>query len=257
MAHIIVCIKSVMLAAPTGRSSRTSEFCDLNPFDRPAIDMALGLRKELGGSVTALSMGPDTCEFAVCDAIAMGVDRGVLLSDPALAASDTSATTTALAAAVQKLAPYDLVLFGTRSSDSDTGQVGPQTSVLLGIPMVTGTIFVENTTSGLTVLRRSDGFLETFALSFPAAMTIHPSAAQPIDPRLAGISTAYETKTVEKWSLQDLGLSPRQVGEAGSPTRVTALKRAHRERKCEFVTGETDEQADKLLQRLLELGLIG
>lgn len=257
MAQIIVCIKSVMLEAPTGRSIRTSETCDLNPFDRPSIDMALRLRKELGGSVTALSMGPDSCQFAICDAIAMGVDRGVLLSDPALAASDTLATTTALAAAIQKLAPYDLVLFGTRTSDSDTGQVGPQTSVLLGIPMVTGAIFIENTTSGLTVLRRSDGFLETFALSFPAALTIHPSAAQPIDAGLAGISAAYDEKTVEKWSLKDLGLSPKRVGEAGSPTRVTALSRAKRERKCEFVPGDTEEQADALIQRLLELGLIG
>lgn len=257
MAHIIVCIKSVMLEAPTGRNIRTSETCDLNPFDRPSIDMALRLRGEMGGRVTALSMGPDSCEFAVCDAMAMGADRGVLLSDPALAASDTLATTTALAAAIQKLAPYDLVLFGTRSSDSDTGQVGPQASVLLGIPMVTGAIFIENTTSGLTVLRRSDGFLETFALSFPAALTIHPSAAQPIEPGLAGISSAYDAGAVEKWSLKDIGLSPRQVGETGSPTRVTALNRAKRDRKCEFISGETDEQADMLIQRLLEMGAIG
>ncbi len=257
MAHIIVCIKSVMLEAPKGRSIRTSENCDLNPFDRPSIDMALRLRKELGGTVTALSMGPDSCEFAICDAVAMGVDRGVLLSDPALAASDTLATTTALAAAIEKLAPYDLVLFGTRTSDSDTGQVGPQTAVLLGIPMVTGAIFIENTESGLTVLRRSDGFLETFALPFPAAMTIHPSAAQPIDAGLSGISTAYDGESVEKWSLKDIGLSARQVGEAGSPTRVISLTRAKRERKCEFMSGETEEQADTLIQRLLELGLIG
>lgn len=257
MAHIIVCIKSVMLEAPIGRNIRTSETCDLNPFDRPSIDMALRLRNEMGGRVTALSMGPDSCEFAVCDAMAMGVDRGVLLSDPALAASDTLATTTALAAAIQKLAPYDLVLFGTRSSDSDTGQVGPQTSVLLAIPMVSGAIFIENTASGLTVIRRSDGFLETFALSFPAALTIHPSAAQPIEPGLAGISAAYDAETVEKWSLKDIGLSPRQVGETGSPTRVTALNRAKRERTCEFISGETDEQADRLIQRLLEMGAIG
>ncbi len=257
MAHIIVCIKPVMLAAPTGRSIRNSETCDLNPFDRPVIDMALRLRNEMGGTVTALSMGPKTCEFAVCDAIAMGVDRGVLLSDPELAGSDTLATTTALAAAVQKLEPYDLVLFGTRTTDSDTGQVGPQTSVLLGIPMVTGAIFIENTASGLTVLRRSDGFLETFALSFPAALTIHPSAAQPIDAGLAGISAAYDGEAVEKWSLKELGLSSKQVGEAGSPTRVISLTPAKRERKCEFFTGEVEEQADALIQRLLELGLIG
>jgi electron transfer flavoprotein beta subunit len=257
MAHIIVCIKAVMLDAPTGRRIRTSENCDLNPFDRPAVDMALRLRESLGGTVTALSMGPDSCEFAVCDAIAMGADRGILLSDRALAGSDTLATTTALSAAIQKLAPFDLVLFGMRSSDSDSGQVGPQTAVLLDIPMVTGAIFIEKTDSGLTVLRRSDGFLDTFAVSFPAAMTIHSSAGQPSDAGLPGISNAYGGHFVEKWSLKDLGLSARQVGEIGSPTRLISLTRVKRERKCEFIAGENEQQAETLMQRLLDSGLIG
>ena len=88
-------------------------------------------------------------------------------------------------------------------------------------------------------------------------MTIHPAAAQPIDAGLSGISTAYDGETVEKWSLKDLGLSPRQVGEAGSPTRVISLTRVKRERKCELMPGETEAQADTLIQRLLALGLIG
>ena len=256
--HIIVCIKAVMLEAPKGgRTIRTSETCDLNPFDRPAIEMALQMREKLGGTVTALSMGPDTCEFSLCDALAMGVDRGILLNDPAFAGSDTLATSTALAAAIRKLEPFDLVFFGTRTSDSDTGQVGPQTAVCLDLPLVTGAVSVEKADPGLQVVRRSDGFREIFELSFPAALTVHPTSVHPRDPELGGIASAYDTQAVEQWNLQDLGLSPKRVGEKGSPTCVLSLTRVKRERKGEFLSGELEEQAETLIQKLLESGSIG
>ena len=255
--HIIVCIKAVLLEAPRGRTVRTSETCDLNPFDRTAVEMALQIREKLGGTITALSMGPDTCVFSLCDVLAMGVDRGILLNDPAFAGSDTLATSTALAAAIRKLEPFDLVFFGTRTLDSDTGQVGPQTAVCLDLPLVTGAISIEKTDPGLQVVRRSDGFRETFELSFPAALTVHPASVHPRDAELGGIASAYDSKDVERWTLQDLGLSPKRVGETGSPTRVLALNRVKRERKGEVLSGELEEQAESLIQRLLESGSIG
>ena len=160
--HIVVCIKSVMLKAPAGRAVRNSETCDLNPFDRPAVEVALRLREDRGGTVTAISMGPDTCAFTLHDAMALGVDRAVLLSDRAFAESDTLATSAVLAAAVRRLDPVDLVLFGTRSTDSDTGQVGSQTAQLLDMPLVTGAVLIEMAGDGLKVTRRSDGFEEVF-----------------------------------------------------------------------------------------------
>jgi electron transfer flavoprotein beta subunit len=189
--------------------------------------------------------------------MAMGADRGVLLSDPALAGSDTLATSSALAAAIQKLAPFDLVFFGTRTSDSDTGQVGPQTAVLLDLPFVSGVVFLDSTDNSFQVVRRSDGFQETYRVSPPAALTIHPTSVQARDAGLANIGMAYEARDVEKWGVKTLGLSPERVGEAGSPTRVISMTRAHRERACKFIEGEPEEQAESLIQHLFKAGLIG
>jgi electron transfer flavoprotein beta subunit len=255
--HFIVCIKAVMLKAPTGKAVRDSETCDLNPMDRPAIEMALQMRDKGGGTVTALSMGPAACAFVLNDAMALGADHGVLLSDPAFAGSDTFATSTILAAAIRRLSPFDLVFFGARTSDSDTGQVGPQTAVLLDLPLVTGAFSMERIDHGFLILRRSDGFQETYRVTPPGAVTIHPMSVQPRDSALGSIGAAYDAGGVEVWGAKDLGLSPESVGEKGSPTRVLSLKHVRRERKCEFLEGKPDEQAEILIQRLRKSGLIG
>jgi len=255
--HIIVCIKAVMLASPKKGLIRAPDALELNPFDRPALEVALQMKEERGGTVTALSMGPDACASSLHEAMAMGVDRSVLVCDPAIAGSDTLATSTALAAAIKKLAPYDLVLFGTRTADSDTGQVGPQTAVGLHIPLVTWVHSMEEKDAGLYVERRADGFQETFEVSFPAALTIHPASVQPRHVGLAGIEQAFSQGKIEKWGLADLALTPDQVGWAGSPTRVVSWARAVRERKCEFLTGTAGEQAEELVKRLAASGAMG
>jgi len=254
--HIIVCIKSVLVHAPMGRSVRTSDSCELNPFDRPALEAALRIKDEQGGSVTVISMGPDSVIFTLQEAIAMGTDRAILLSDPALADSDTLATSTALAAAIKKLAPFDLVLFGSRTADSDTGHVGPQTAILLELPFLGGAYMIERKEKGLIIERKVDGFRERFEVITPAAITIHSSAFDPRDLNLTGIRFAYDEGDVEIWRLGELGLSPEQVGDAGSPTKVLSLSRVDRVRKCEFLSGSTEEQATQLVQRLVETGTI-
>ncbi|MEJ2726418.1 MAG: electron transfer flavoprotein subunit beta/FixA family protein [Deltaproteobacteria bacterium] len=254
--HSIVCVKAVITTAPGQRIDRSSESCALNPFDRPALEMALRLRADRGGTVTALSMGPTSCAFILHEAIAMGVDRGVLISDPALAGSDTLATSTAIAAAIQKLSPFDLVLFGTQSADSDTGHVGPQTAVLLDLPLVTQAHGIEQKQGGLLVERKVDGFRERFDISFPAALTIHSRSAEPRDVSLFGIEKAFEQGEVTHWNVTDLGLGEDQVGEKGSPTRVLHMSRARRQRTCEFLSGSAEEQAEELLRRFLDSGLI-
>ncbi len=257
MRHIIVCIKSVLLHAPTGKTIRSHDSCDMNPFDRPALETALQIKKETGATVTALSMGPESCAFTLSGAMAMGADRGVLLTDPALADSDTHATSTVLAAAIQKLSPFDLVFFGTRTADSDTGQVGPQTAVLLDLPMATWVSSIKRVESGLEVERRADGFCEQYALSLPAVLTIHPGSVEPRDPKLVDIETAFEKQTIDKWGVKDLKLSPESVGEKGSPTKVVSITRVKKERKCEFISGDAEEQVGALIERLFDRGLIG
>jgi electron transfer flavoprotein beta subunit len=254
--HIVVCIKAVAAAAPGGRVVRTPENSRLNPFDLPALEAALQLKAERGGRVCVLSMGPPSSEVVMAEALAMGADRAVLVCDPALAGADTLATSTTLAAAVRKLAPVDLLLFGARTTDSDTGQVGPQTAVALDLPLVTGVQRFELLERGLKVERRVDDWLEAFEVDFPAALTVRPEAARARDTPLAGLAEAFDRRGVERLGVADLGLSPERVGEAGSPTRVLSMKPVRHERRGRLLKGEPADLADQLIGRLLSDGLI-
>ena len=255
--NIIVCVKSVVISAPDGQVVRSPESCELNPYDRPAIEIALNLREAFGGTVTTVSMGPQSAEVALIETMALGVDRSILLSDPALAASDTLATARALGAAIKKLAPFDLVFFGTRTADSDTGQVGPQVAAMLNLPLVTWAYTIEMAENELLVERRADGFREKLGLSFPAMVTVHPGSVQPRDVGLHGIESAFAAPKVDIWNLKELGLSPEQVGEHGSPTRVISLKRVKKDRKCQFLTGSAEEQAQELARLFVDTGFVG
>lgn len=255
--NIVVCIKSVVTEAPRGKIVRTADKCALNPFDRPVLEMAVQLKERTRGSVTVLSMGPPTADATLREALAAGADRAVLLCDPVFAGSDTLATATALCAGVQFLSPFDLLLFGTRSSDSDTGQVGPQTAVLLDVPMVTGATSIDMTTGHLNVQRRVDGFVETYDVLPPAAFTIHPSAVVSRDLALGNIATAFDDLTVEILSAEQLGLDPQKVGNAGSPTRVLSMKPVKKDRTCQWIEGTPAEQAEELVRRLVASGQIG
>jgi electron transfer flavoprotein beta subunit len=197
---IIVCIKSVIINAPTGKSNRSVENCVLNPFDRPALELALNLREANGGNVTVLSMGPDASESALLEAMAMGANKAVLLNDSALAGSDTLATSKAICATLAKLGTFDLLLFGTRTADSDTGQVGPQTAVGLNLPLVTCARSVDVQKDHLIVTRRLDGMLEEFEVTLPAALTIHPKAIKARDIGLGGIESAYQKSKIKQMS---------------------------------------------------------
>ncbi len=253
--HIIVCVKSVVLDAPRGKAVRTPDTVAINPFDLAALETALEARDKIGGVVTALSMGPQASGLALFTALSMGADRGVLLSDKALADSDTLATSTALCAAVKILAPYDLVLFGTRTADSDTGQVGPQTAVALDIPIAAQANEIIFRDGGVEVASECDGFKQRFFMASPCALTVAQNAAKARDASLMGIRNAY-ARELETWDLSRLGLSRDQVGTPGSPTVVKAMTPVTGGKKCIFMAGSVDEQAQQLLDKLLDRGLI-
>ncbi|ACL06851.1 Electron transfer flavoprotein (Etf), beta-subunit [Desulfatibacillum aliphaticivorans] len=253
--HIIVCIKSVVLDAPGGKIVRTPDTTALNPFDLPALETALALSDELGGMVTALSMGPEISGLSLYSALSMGVDRGVLLCDKALAGADTLATSNALCAGLKLLEPYDLVLFGTRTADSDTGQVGPQTAVGAGLPLVAQARDILVKGKSLEVSAECDGFRQRFEVETPCALTVAPEAAKARNASLGGIEEAFSGE-IEVWSLEKLGLTPDQVGDAGSPTKIKDMTPAAKGKQCAFLTGSIEEQADKLLEKLVNAGLI-
>lgn len=250
-------IKSVVIRAPKGKTVRSVHHCELNPFDRPAIETALRLKEAHGGRVTAVSMGPESAKAVLCEAMAMGADRAVLACDPAFAGADTLATATTLAAVVTHLSPYDLLFFGTRTADSDTGQVGPQTAVMLDIPMVAQVRKIECANDSLQVEKNMDGYVETCRLCFPAALTIQPNSVRSRDVGLAGITRAFDEKDIEILDIAHIGLSPEQTGEAGSPTRVLSMQVVKKKRSCELIKGEIENQSDQLVKHLVDKGLIG
>ncbi len=247
--HCIVCIKATALKAPGKGAIKNSDSAQMNPFDRIALARARDIAAARRGRITALSMGPPTCAFVLHEAMALGADRGVLLCDNRLADSDTLATSSALAAAVKKMAPWDLVIFGARTADSDTGQVGPQTATALDLPLLTGVLACQWKNKTLLVERKIDEFRETYELDLPSALTIHPSSILPPDIALGGVEEAWG-KEITLLTLDDIGLQADRVGLTGSPTRVSSLKRAVRERHCEFIEGTAEEQADTLLRKI-------
>ena len=144
----------------------------MNPFDLFALEMAVQLKKEYSGSITAVTMGPKISEEVLWEALAIGADRAVLLSDPRFAASDTLATSYVLGMGIRKIGRFDLILCGMRTTDSDTGQVGPQLAEELDLPHVTGVEKLERKKDLFRVERVSDGFREILEVSSPALFTI-------------------------------------------------------------------------------------
>jgi electron transfer flavoprotein beta subunit len=232
------------------------ENSELNPFDRPALEAALQLKANHGGSVTAISMGPATSSAVLAEAQAMGVDRACLISDRALAESDTLVTARVLAKAVQRLGTFDLLFFGVRTSDSDTGQVGPQTAAVLKIPFVSGVNKITCSKNRWDVRRVMDDWQEHWRISLPAAMTIDGRAFDPRPVGLIGVSQVYDSPTIETWQLTDLDLTPEEVGLKGSPTRVARLQKVKRKRTCELLTGDPGDQVDTLINRLSQSGVM-
>ena len=254
--HIVVCIKAVVTKAPRGRTVRTPENIRLNPFDLPALEAGLQIREHCGGRVTALSMGPPAGTVAMAETLAMGADKAVLACDPAFAGADTLATATTLAAAVRTMAPVDLLLFGTRTSDSDTGQVGPQTAEILNLPMITGVNQLRVDGDALRVERMMDQVVSSFSIGFPAALTIRPEAAAPREMPLEGLAEAFDHQTVDLLTLDRLDVPADHVGEAGSPTRVASMTPVKHHRSGRMMTGTPQEMADQLVGYFFRKGLV-
>lgn len=258
---IIVCVKQVVagdqvkIHPQTHSLVRTAECSSLNPFDLFALEMAVQLRKEHSGSITVLTMGPKISEEALREALAIGADRGILLSDPRFAASDTLATSYVLGMGIRKIGPFDLILCGMRTTDSDTAQVGPQLAEELDLPHVTGVEKLERTKNLFRVERVSDGFREILEVSAPALFTISAKGIVHL-PSLVEIQEAFIKYPVESWNLEDLNADPAKVGMAGSGTRVERLFPIASQKPCTFIEGDTRQQAKLLLSKLIDRNLL-
>ncbi len=261
--NIVVCIKQVPDAESVkwdhekGTLIRDGVQSVINPFDYNAIEAALTLKDELGGKVTAVTMGPPQAQDAIREAMSMGVDEGVVVSDRAFAGADTLATTYTLAKAIQKIGKVDAVLCGKQAIDGDTAQVGPGLAVRLGVPCVTcvGEMEIVDGGKGLRLKRMCEQGYDVVEVAFPMLLTVLASLNTPRVPSLKGKMRAKKAE-IPLWSAGDIGAEEGKIGLAGSPTKVFSTHIPKFEARREMLQGSVEEQVDTLIEKFKEAGII-
>jgi len=216
------------------------------------------LKERLGGKITVLSMGPPQAIDAVSEAIGMGADEGILLSDRAFAGADTWATSTTLGKALEKAGPYDLVLCGRQAIDGDTAQIGPQVAEYLGLPQVSYVYDIEKMTKKSMVVKRrlEDGF-ERIQCALPAVLTVIGDMNRPRYPHVARLIDACGEKAkIKIWNAADIGVQTREVGLEGSLTHVIKTFAPKFKRQGEMLQGDTETVVGELVAKLKENMLI-
>ena len=255
--NILVCMKQVPDTAIAIRLDAEQKSIDrseityvVNPFDEYAIEAGLQLKEKYGGEVTLVTMGPDRADEALRTGLAMGADKGVHISDPALEGSDTLVTAKVLAAAIKGLL-YDIVLCGKVATDDNTGQVGPALAELLGIPHISGatTLEVDDDAKKATATREVEGGFMRMEVPIPAVITAEKDLNAPRYPSLPGIMKA-KTKPVDKKDVASLGMDPSSVGLAGSKIQPMGMSLPPVREAGRIIEGEAEEAA-KELARLL------
>ncbi|HUJ18428.1 MAG TPA: electron transfer flavoprotein subunit beta/FixA family protein [Nitrospirota bacterium] len=228
----------------------------INPFDMFAIEEALRLREKHGGKVTAVTMGPPQAAESLKEAVAMGVDDVVLISDRAFAGADTWATSYTLAKGIRKIGSFDLVIAGKQAIDGDTAQVGPETAEMLGIPFVAYIRKIENIDSGkMTVERMMDEGYDVVETSLPALITVVKEINQPRLPSLKGKMKAKSLK-VATLTAKDIEADENMIGLKGSPTKVVRIFPPAPRGQREILAGTLDQQVEQAVKKLKEQSLI-
>jgi electron transfer flavoprotein beta subunit len=218
-----------------------------------AIEEGLRIVEAAGeGSVTVMSMGPPQVEDALREALALGVDDAVLLSDRAFAGSDTWSTSYTLAAGVRKLADYDIILCGKQAIDGDTAQVGPGVAQFLGVPQVTYAkkVTVEGGTA--TVERMLEDGYDVVRVPLPAVVTVVKDINEPRLPSLKGKMKAKKAEIIV-WSSDDLDVDEAELGLDGSPTRVVKVFAPEEREGGTIFEGEVEETVEQLAGELVPI----
>ncbi len=255
--RIIVPIKqvpetnAVKMDEETGTMIREGVEAIINPLDLYAIETAIRLREAHGGEVIAISMGPPKAIKALKEAIAMGIDSAVLLTDKAFAGSDTWATSYVLAAAIKRMGDCDLIICGERATDGDTGQVGPGIASFLDLPAVTYVGKIDSAGNGTCRVHRlvENGY-EILETDLPAVLTVVKEIADPRLPTLRGKQKAKKVE-IPAWGPGDLDVEADKLGLNGSPTRVVKIFRPSVARECEKLPAGDEQAVSEAVDKLV------
>lgn len=184
----------------------------INPACKHALEAALQIQEKTGAIVSVLTMGPPAAEEVLREALALGANRGILISDKRFAGSDTYATSLILASAIKKECPhYDLILCGAHTSDSETAQVGPQLAEELQLPAAAYAENMEIKGRTLCVRRLVDNFRETLEMEFPALVTVSMEKYLPRYTTLAGLENAFVEGNISICDAGALSISDKTI----------------------------------------------
>ena len=254
--NIVVCIKQVpnttqvRINPETNTLIREGVESVINPFDTYAIEEGVRLREKFGGKVTVVTMGPPQAETALREALSVGCDEAILVSDRRFAGSDTWATSYVLSQTVKKVGNVDVVLCGKQASDGDTAQVGPGVSTFLNIPQVTYVKKIEEIKENTARVERmtEEGF-EIIETPLPCLFTVVKEINEPRLPSLKGKMKAKKAEIL-KWNAEDLNCDFENLGLDGSPTRVVKIFTPPPRESGVILEGDTQEIVDKLVAEL-------
>lgn len=259
---IVVCIKQVpntneiRIDPIKGTLIRDGVDSIMNPDDKAGLETALELKdKNPDITITVLTMGPQQATAILREAIAMGADDAVLLTDRTFAGADTWATSLTIANAIRKIG-FDLIVCGRQAIDGDTAQVGPQIAEHLQIPHVSYVSCVEEKGDSLIVKREFEDFFQRIRLPKPCLITALSSMNKPRYMRVGRIFDAYRNLDIKTLGQVDINVEPEELGLKGSPTKVRKTETKQAKKSGIVVELDTKDSADKIIATLAEKFII-
>jgi electron transfer flavoprotein alpha subunit len=226
---------------------------EMNAYCRRAVSKGVEWAKASGGTCTVFTLGPASAEDVLREAVAWGADSGVHLCDPAFAGSDTLATARALSAAIRKCGAFDLVLVGRNSLDGDTGQVGPETAELSGLPFASGVREMGLTGETLTLTLEHDDGWEEALVKLPALLSVAERLCEPCKVPPGQRAEVADDK-IRRVLASELGAGP--WGEAGSPTVVGSTRALYHDRAGKVFAGNLEDQVAAAVELLAQRGAL-
>jgi electron transfer flavoprotein beta subunit len=261
--NIVVTLKQVpdthkvKIDPRTGTLIRQGVPSIINPEDKNAIEEALRVKSSGDDvKVTVLSMGPLQAESALKEALSMGADRAILLSDKAFAGADTLATSYLLSVAIKKIEKYDLILCGGQTIDGETGQVGPQLAEWLDLPQATHAEEIKVEGNRVTVKSNFDSVTRVIEMKTPALITVSNRINKPRYKHMNKVLRAFRDKETITWSKEDLKPNPMRIGLNGSPTWVRKTFVHRHSRDGIVIEKPAAHSAEDILNFILEKALL-
>ncbi|MBI4690034.1 MAG: electron transfer flavoprotein subunit beta/FixA family protein [Nitrospirae bacterium] len=256
--NIVVCIKQVPDTAEVRINPETNTLMRegvptiINPYDMHAIEAGLQIRDMIKGKVTVITMGPPQADSALKEAISIGADDAVLLSDRAFAGSDTWATAYTLSKAIAKIGA-DIIICGKQAIDGDTAQVGPEMAEFLNIPHIAYIRKIEDVKSdSIRVQRLMDEGYDVVESTLPVLLTVVKELNTPRLPSLKGKMAAKKAE-IKKLGHKEIGVDEKDTGLKGSPTQVKNIFAPEVRTDRKMLTGTVEEQVNQLIEELKRL----